>query len=210
MIFVSVVALHGRLARLAFPFVLVHDLLIHGPILLVILREPGVCVWRRVFVGIDPGVVGGVVLHLVEAVLGGIKLGHVAKMPFAGEVGLIAVLPVELGDGRRLRPKAVRVAGNDHDRQCCADRDAPGHERGAARRATGLAVPAREHCAFPGHAIDVRRGMPERRASEVHTVVAPAHVVAHEHDDVGLFVLCHNRSRADADQETRRGERSQR
>ena len=116
MIFVSVVALHGRLTRRAFPFILIHDLLIHGPILVVILREPGMCVLRRVFVGIDPGVVGGELFHLVETVLDGIELGHVAKMPFAGEVSLIAVLPEELGDGRRLRPKAVRVAGNDHDR----------------------------------------------------------------------------------------------
>ncbi len=103
---------------------------------------------------------------------------------------MIAVLLVEFGDGRRVRGQAVRVAGNDHDRQRRADRDAPGHERGAARRAARLAVPAREHRAFLGHAINVRRRMPERRTAEVHTVVAPAHVVAHEHDDVGFLLRC--------------------
>ena len=149
----------------------------------------------RVAVGIDTRVVGRELLHLVEAVIDRVELLHVAEMPLAGEVGLIAVLLEELGDGRRVRVQAVRVAGNDHDRQRRADRDAPGHERGAARRATGLAVPAREHRAFLGQAIDVRRGMPERRAAVVHTVVAPAHVVAHEHDDVGLLLRQRGRRR---------------
>jgi len=44
-----------------------------------------------------------------------VELGLVAEVPLAGEVSGIAVLLVELGNGRRLFPEAVRVAGNDDD-----------------------------------------------------------------------------------------------
>lgn len=82
----------------------------------------------RVAVAIDAGIVRGELLHLVEAMLDRVELGLIAEVPLAGEVSGIAVLLVELGDGRRLFPEAVRVAGNDNDRQRRADRDAPGHE----------------------------------------------------------------------------------
>ena len=149
----------------------------------------------RIAVGIDTRIVCRELLHLVETVIDRVELLHVAKMPLAGEVGRLPVLLVEFSDGRRVRGQAVRVAGNNHDRQCRANRDPPGHERGAARRAARLTVPAREHRAFPGHAINVRRRMPKRRTAEVHTVVAPANVVAHEHDDVGFLLRCHRTCR---------------
>ena len=141
-----------------------------------------------VAVGIDARIIGGELLHLVEAVLDRVELGHVTEMPLAGEVRLVPVLLVELGDGRRLFPEPVLVAGNNHDRKRRADRDAPGHERGAARGAAGLAVPAREHRAFLGKAIEVRRRVPERLAAEVGPQIRPPRVVTHQHDDVGLFL----------------------
>ena len=61
-----------------------------------------------------------------------------------------------------------------------------GHERSAARGATRLAIPVREHRALCGDAVDVRRWVAEGLAAAWHvTEIAPAGVVRHEHDDVG-------------------------
>ena len=66
--------------------------------------------------------------------------------------------------------------------------NAPGHERGAARGATGLAIPAGEHHAFLGDAINVRCWVPERRPTEVGTEIGPSGIVGHQYDDVGLLL----------------------
>src|SRR5204863_4553677 len=99
-------------------------------------------------VGIDAGIVSGEFLHLVEAMLDGVGHRLIAEMPFAREVSAIAILLKELGNGRSLGAKIVFVAGGDDDRERGADRDAPGHERGAPCGATRLAIPARERGAF--------------------------------------------------------------
>jgi hypothetical protein len=52
-----------------------------------------------------------------------VELGLVAEMRLAGKISGIAVLLVELGNGWRLFLEAVRVAGNDDDRQRRADRN---------------------------------------------------------------------------------------
>ena len=154
-----------------------------------------------VVVGVDAGVVGGKILHLVEAVLDRIGLGLVAQMPLAGEVRRIAVLLEELGDRRRLLAQGVLVARSDDDRESRADRNAPGHERGATRRAACLAVPTGEDRAFLGDLVDVRRRMAERGAAvRIGAEIVPAGVVGHQHDDVRSLLLrksrraCHRHS----------------
>src|SRR5260370_22923936 len=128
----------------------------------------------RVVVGIDPGIVGGKILHLVEAMLDRIGLGLIAEVPFTGEVRRVAVLLEELGDRRRLLAEAVLVTRGNHDRERRADRNTPGHERGAARRAACLTIPAGEDRAFLGNLIDIRCGMAAARASSrITTEIIP-------------------------------------
>ena len=122
-------------------------------------------------VGIDTRVICRELLHLVEAVIDRIELFHVAEMPFAGKVSLVTVVLVELGDGRRVRVQPVRVAGNHHNGERGANRDATGHEGSTARRAACLAVPTGKDRPFLCETINIRRGMPEGRAAVVNTVV---------------------------------------
>src|SRR5215467_5396625 len=77
-------------------------------------------------------IVGGELLHLVEAVCDRIGFGLVAHMPFAGKIRRVAVLSEEFGDRRRLCPEVVLVTWGDDDRQRRADRVAPGQKRRAA------------------------------------------------------------------------------
>src|SRR5208282_22341 len=128
-------------------------------------RKPGMEPLVCVVIGIGAGVIGGEVLHLVEAVLDRIGFGLVAEMPLAGKIGRIAVLLEELGDRRRLLAQEVRVGGRDNDRQRRADRNAPSDERGAACGATRLPVPVGEGRAFLGDLVDVWSGMAERFAA---------------------------------------------
>src|SRR5262245_16447099 len=110
-------------------------------------------------------------------------------MPFTREVRRVAVLLEKLGDGRRLLAEKVLVARGYHDRQRGADGDAPGDERRAARRATGLTVPGGEQRAFLGKPIDVRGRVTEVRAAVIDPEIVPAGVVLHQHEDVGLLLL---------------------
>ena len=182
----------GRLAGHAFPFVQVHVFAEDLGELRIIRREPGMEPLVRVVVGIDAGIVGGEILHLVEAMLDRIGLGLVAQMPFAGEVRRVAVLLKELGDRRRLLAQGVFVARRHHDRQGGADRNASGHERGTAGGATRLAIPVGENGALLGDAIDIRCRMAEARASSrIATEIIPTGVVGHQHDDVGFHIKPH-------------------
>ena len=62
----------------AFPFVEVDDLLILLPVLRVIFREPRMRDAVRVVVGVDTRIVGGELLHFIEAVLDRIELRLIA------------------------------------------------------------------------------------------------------------------------------------
>ena len=155
----------------------------------IVRREPGMEPFLGVVIGIDAGIIGGEMFHLIEAMRGGIGIRYIAEMPLAREVGGVAVLLKEFGDRRRLLAEIVLVAWSDNDRERRADGDAPGDERGAARGAARLAVPIREGRALLGHAIDVRRGMAERCASAVSAEITPAGIVGHQHDDVGPLLL---------------------
>src|SRR5213592_939168 len=145
-------------------------------------------------IGIDARIIGSEHFHFVEAMFDRVELGLITKMPLAREVSAIAVLLEELGDRRRGLGQAVLVARHYHDRKGRADRDASGHERGAAGRATRLTIPAREYGAFLGDAINVRGRVTEVRATTIAPEVAPAGVVGHEHKDVWFLVRRRNRS----------------
>src|SRR5271167_3955937 len=116
-------------------------------------------------IGVDTSVIGGELLHLIEAMIGWVSYRLVAKMPLAGEVGRIAVLLEELGDGWGLGAKVILVARGNHDRQRRADGNSSSDERGASRGATCLAVPTREDSALFGHLVDVGCGMAKGCAS---------------------------------------------
>src|SRR6516162_4439936 len=99
--------------------------------------------------------------HLVEAMLNRIGIGLVTEMPFAREVGRVAVFLEEFGGRRRFLPEAVFVTRRNHDRERRTDRNTSGHERGSARRAACLAVPAGEDGTLFGDPIDIRCRMAE-------------------------------------------------
>src|SRR5208337_4470571 len=119
-----------------------------------------------------------------------IGIGFVAHMPLTGEVRRVAVFLEKFGDRRRLLPDVVLVTRGNYDRERRADRNTPGHERGAAGGATRLAVPAGENGALLGDAIDIWCGMAEARASSrIAAEIIPTGVIGHQHDDVGFLVL---------------------
>src|SRR5580704_1651436 len=133
---------------------------------------------RGVVVGIDAGIIGGEMFHLVEAMLGRIGVGLVAQMPLAGEIRRVTILPEEFGDRRRLLSEPVLIARGNHDRERRADRNTPRYERGASGRAARLAVPVREDGALLGYPIDVGRRMAETRAaSRIGAEIIPAGIV---------------------------------
>src|ERR1017187_6729602 len=92
-------------------------------------------------VRIDAGVISGELFHLVEAMIRRVGNRLVAHVPLAGEVGGVAVLLEEFGDGRGLRLEVVLVARGNHDRERGTNGNATGHEGRAARRAARLSVP---------------------------------------------------------------------
>src|SRR5262249_22728926 len=126
---------------------------------LVVGREPRMKPLGGVAVRVDTWIVRGEGFHLVKAVLDWIGIGFVAQMPLPREVRRIAVLVEELRDGRRLFAQCVLVAWRNDNWERRANREAPGHQGGATRRAAGLSVPAREHRAFLCDLVDVRRWM---------------------------------------------------
>jgi hypothetical protein len=136
--------------------------------------------WVYIVVGIDAGIVGGEILHLVEAMRGRVGRRLVAEVPLARKVCRVAVLFEEFCDCRCLRAEEVLVARGNHDRQRRADRNTPGNERGAARGAARLAVPVCENGTLLCDLIDVRCRMAERcPAARIGTEIIPAGIVGH-------------------------------
>ena len=72
-----------RLTRDAFPLVQIDDLLIFVPIGGVEFREPRMSGIIRVVIHVDARIVGGELLHFVEAVFNRVKFGLIAQMPLA-------------------------------------------------------------------------------------------------------------------------------
>src|SRR5208283_4590502 len=175
----------GRLASHPFPLTQVHDLVVHLFEFRVVRREPGMKPFIGVVVGIYAGIVGGKLFHLVKAMLDRIGIGFVAHMPLTGEVRRVAVFLEKFGDRRRLLVEEVLVTRGNYDRERRADRNTPGHERGAAGGATRLTVPAGNHCTLLRYAIDTRCGMSAPRASaRIAAEIIPTSIVSHQHYDV--------------------------
>src|SRR5271170_1012411 len=99
----------------AFPFIQVDDLLIFVPVSGVVLWKPGMREAIRVVIGVDARIVGGELLHFVEAMLDRIELGLIPEMPLTREVSRITAFLEELGDCRSTLRQTVRVAWDNHD-----------------------------------------------------------------------------------------------
>src|ERR1700756_3020495 len=110
-------------------------------------------------IGIDTGVIGGELFHLIEAVLNRVGLGLVAKVPLTRKVRRIAVFLEELGNGRSFFSEKVLVSWSHHDRQRRADGNSSRDERGTSSRAACLAIPACKRGALFCHAVNIRGGM---------------------------------------------------
>ena len=136
--------------------------------------------------------------EFVEAVDGRQELVFVAKMILAELAGRVAHRFQYCGNGDRLSRQADRRAGLA---DCChagPDRQLPGDEVRATRRATRLSIVVREQHAFFGDLVEVRR-CACHQAAVVGADIPHADVVAHDHDDVGFLWLLRGRRRTHRD-----------
>jgi hypothetical protein len=124
--------------------------------------------------------------ELVEAVHGGQELVAVAEVVLAELAGGVAVGPQRPGDGGVGVAQANRRARHAHLGEAGAVRVLAGHERGAPRGATLLAVVVGEAGTFGGDAVDVGGAIPHH-AVAVTRQVRDADVVAPDDQDVRLF-----------------------
>ena len=193
-----------RLPRLGGQRALRH-LVEHGAQVLRHVGEPflvaiGVCVEM-----IEKGV-----FHLVIALRIGQRVIGLAKMPFAGEIGLVAAL---LQHGRQ-RPFRLRQAAaltlEGHGRQSAAVGDAPRLHCGAAGRAARLRVEGEEGQAFAGQPVDVRRRHAATFAAAVRTKIAIAGVVRNDQQDVRLLARRTDARLREGDAQRRQRSRNQR
>ena len=116
------------------------------------------------------------------------KLIEVAKMVLAELPGGIAHGFEHRGDGRRGRRHADLGTRLADCRHAGADRQLAGDEVRATRRATRLGIVVGEKHAVLGELIEVRRPA-GHHASVVSADVPNADIIAHDEDDVRLFVL---------------------
>ena len=99
----------------------------------------------------------------------------------------VAEVKQELGEARRAGAQVrnrARQLRQDHAR---AVRVHAGDEGAAPGGAARLGVVVHEHAAFGGEPVDVRR-FPDHQAAVITARLHPADVVAHDEQDVGLFV----------------------
>jgi hypothetical protein len=110
-------------------------------------------------------------------------------VPFAEHRGAITGLAQHLGDRDLPRMQPARRTGGDRLADAGADRQAPGHQRGSARRALVFDVEVRELQPLAGEPVDARRRRVENAA-----VVAGRHaisdVVGEHEQDVRLADCC--------------------
>src|SRR5229473_6330258 len=121
--------------------------------------------------------------ELVEAVNGWQIFVAVAEMIFAELAGGIAERLERFRDRYVLRLKPYRSARKSDLGHPRAVNRLTGDERRTARRATVLGVVVREHHAFAGDAVDVRR-LVAHQAERIGADVALADVVAPDDKDV--------------------------
>jgi hypothetical protein len=79
-------------------------------------------------------------IHLIEAVRGWVVLGLIAEMPLAKFNGAVASLLKELSYCGSFGGEAVRIAGDEHEREGRANGNAASDEGCAPGGTTGLAV----------------------------------------------------------------------
>ncbi len=112
----------------------------------------------------------------------------VAQMVLAELAGGVAEVVQELGERRGAGPQVGRAPGKlrrDHAR---AQRMHAGEEGVAPGGAALLGVVGHEDRTFIADAVDVGR-FPDHQAAVVDARLHPADVVAHDEEDVGLFLL---------------------
>ncbi len=131
--------------------------------------------------------------ELVEAVQRRQELVQVAEVVLAELAGGVALRLERGGNRAGLGRHADVGAGLADGRQPGADREFAGDEVRPTRRATGLGVVVGEPHAFGGEFVEVRR-LAGHDALVVGADVEPAHVIAHDEEDVGLLVRCLRRS----------------
>ena len=179
---VELLGLAPRLAGLALDGA--DDVAPHLHRLGVVEREVGV--ERRIGVRVGVEVVQRRVRHLVEAVRRRHRVVGLAEVPLADLARAVAGLLEHAGQRPLGRRQPAALTGERHRRHAAADRQPSRHRRGAAGRAARLSVERQELQALGGQPIEVRRGRAAVLAAAVAAEIAPADVVGHEHDDVGL------------------------
>jgi hypothetical protein len=182
---VDIVALPRGFPGFSLPFVHVHDVKIFLLVFGVVGREPWVKPNRGVAVSVHSRIIRGERLHLIEAVLDWVSLGFVTEVPFAREVGRVAVLLEELRDGGRFLVKKFSSPGATTTES--ADRIGMRPVMNNAGPAVQLA--AREQRPFLGHPIKIGGRVTKVRTTQISAEVGPAGIVAHQHDDVRPLLL---------------------
>ncbi len=134
----------------------------------------------RVFLGIE---MIEIAEELIEAVHCRQKFVAIAEMVLAELAGGIAERLERLGDGDVFGLQSDRGAGNADLGETRAQYRLTGDERRTPSRAALLGVIVREHHAFFGDAVDVRRAV-THEAECIGADVGLADVVAEDHEDV--------------------------
>src|SRR6185436_6097441 len=110
-----------------------------------------------------------------------------AKMPFAGEVGLIAALLQHRGERPFRRRQPAALALESYGSHPASIGNAAGLHRRASGRAAWLRVEREERDSFGGHAVDVGRRHATPLAATVGTEIAIAGVIRNDEQDIGFI-----------------------
>ena len=110
-------------------------------------------------------------------------------MPFAGEIGVVVGLLQHRAERPFRMRKSATLALEGDGGHAAAVGDAPGLDRGTARRAARLAVEIGEDHAFLREPVEVRGLHAPRLAAEIGAKIAPAGVVGDDQQDVGPLGL---------------------
>jgi hypothetical protein len=138
---------------------------------------------------VNARIISGEFLHFVEAVFDPVEFLLITQMPLTREVSRVTVFWKNLAIVEVEFVRPLGSPGNHHDRKGRADWVATGHEGGAAGSSACLTMPACEHGAFSGDAVNVRSWLTEVRTATIAAEVVPAGVVGHQHHDAGFLVL---------------------
>src|SRR5262245_29293481 len=116
--------------------------------------------------------------------LGRKRVWRVTKEPFARHVCLVDSDLEEVRDGGSVLVQLVVVTWCNHDRKGGPDRIATSDERSSTGRTARLTVPSSKANTLRRYLIEAWCGCATRLAAAICAEVAPAHIVAHDNDDV--------------------------